>query len=357
MTTSSSGIARTSSRRQLEADRDVVLAQRAESGRDVAGAPCAVAGIGAGGGVWTCRRDGGGTRTQRRRTPIAARCKRVPHARVPPRAAVQAATPSPAASSSRPSPVDALNGITCSSSSAELRVERREPWAALRARELVDLRDDDDRRHARRSPGSRASRRSSSVGSRRTSSSSTTPRSCGARRAGTPRSAAATSARLLLRDARVAVARAGRRARSASFTWKKLISRVRPGVLLTRANALRRTSLLSSDDLPTFERPANAISGSVVSRPPPVSASPCRRGTRAARMTSGSLPAGGSVVSMQCVATLGRRGGTPRSRRSPAAREARSREHFVHRRHRMEAHGRAHLLGKLVERRAHSRAE
>ena len=66
---------------------------------------------------------------------------------------------------------------------------------------------------------------------------------------------------LLLRDARVSVARAGRRARTASFTLKKFTSRVRPGVLLTRANFLRCTSRLSSDDLPTFDRPPNATSG------------------------------------------------------------------------------------------------
>ena len=35
---------------------------------------------------------------------------------------------------------------------------------------------------------------------------------------------------------------------------KKLISRVLPGVPLTRASAFRLTSLLSSEDLPTFER-------------------------------------------------------------------------------------------------------
>jgi hypothetical protein len=39
-----------------------------------------------------------------------------------------------------------------------------------------------------------------------------------------------------------------------SFTRKKWISRVRPGVLLTRASVLRRVSRLMSDDLPTFER-------------------------------------------------------------------------------------------------------
>src|SRR5438105_14747514 len=36
---------------------------------------------------------------------------------------------------------------------------------------------------------------------------------------------------------------------------------VRPGVLLVRASALRPTRALIALDLPTFERPANAISG------------------------------------------------------------------------------------------------
>src|SRR5437867_2069026 len=42
---------------------------------------------------------------------------------------------------------------------------------------------------------------------------------------------------------------------------KKLICCVRPGVLLTRARPWRPARELSSDDLPTLERPANAISG------------------------------------------------------------------------------------------------
>jgi hypothetical protein len=40
-----------------------------------------------------------------------------------------------------------------------------------------------------------------------------------------------------------------------------LTSRVLPGVLLTRAKRFLRTSLLSKDDFPTFDRPANATSG------------------------------------------------------------------------------------------------
>jgi len=38
---------------------------------------------------------------------------------------------------------------------------------------------------------------------------------------------------------------------------------VLPGVCDTFASPLRLNSLFSSDDLPTFERPANAISGMV----------------------------------------------------------------------------------------------
>src|SRR6185437_2872485 len=41
---------------------------------------------------------------------------------------------------------------------------------------------------------------------------------------------------------------------------KKLISRVRPGVLLVRASPWRPTIALMALDLPAFERPANATS-------------------------------------------------------------------------------------------------
>ena len=72
------------------------------------------------------------------------------------------------------------------------------------------------------------------------------------------------------------------------FTSKKLISFVRPGVWLTRANALRRTSLLIRLDLPTFERPANATSGMVGSgRQPPGAAIPPMNSSE--RMMSGSV--------------------------------------------------------------------
>jgi hypothetical protein len=42
---------------------------------------------------------------------------------------------------------------------------------------------------------------------------------------------------------------------------KKLMSWVRPGVLLTNARRRRPASVLMALDLPAFERPANAISG------------------------------------------------------------------------------------------------
>ena len=51
------------------------------------------------------------------------------------------------------------------------------------------------------------------------------------------------------------------RSRTGSPTSKKFSSWVRPGVLEVRARALRPVSRLSSDDLPTLERPAKAISG------------------------------------------------------------------------------------------------
>src|SRR5512138_2327195 len=44
-------------------------------------------------------------------------------------------------------------------------------------------------------------------------------------------------------------------------TSKNCRARVRPGVLETRASPLRRVSAFSIEDLPTFERPTNAISG------------------------------------------------------------------------------------------------
>jgi hypothetical protein len=45
-------------------------------------------------------------------------------------------------------------------------------------------------------------------------------------------------------------------------TAKKLMVCVRPGVLLTRASFVP-VSEFNRDDLPTFERPKNAISGAV----------------------------------------------------------------------------------------------
>src|SRR5262249_21119612 len=54
-----------------------------------------------------------------------------------------------------------------------------------------------------------------------------------------------------------------------SFTRKKLICRVRPGVPLVRARPRRPRSAFRSDDLPTFERPAIATSGPRGDGPPP----------------------------------------------------------------------------------------
>src|SRR3546814_5407344 len=48
-------------------------------------------------------------------------------------------------------------------------------------------------------------------------------------------------------------------------TSKKFSSCVRPGVTEVRASALRPVSAFRSDDLPTFERPANATSGTAAS--------------------------------------------------------------------------------------------
>jgi hypothetical protein len=42
---------------------------------------------------------------------------------------------------------------------------------------------------------------------------------------------------------------------------KKLMSCVRPGVLLTKARRRRLASVLMALDFPAFDRPANAISG------------------------------------------------------------------------------------------------
>src|SRR5580698_8558409 len=45
---------------------------------------------------------------------------------------------------------------------------------------------------------------------------------------------------------------------------KKISSCVRPGVLEVRANALRPVNALMRLDLPTLDRPANAISGAAI---------------------------------------------------------------------------------------------
>src|SRR5947209_13684708 len=58
--------------------------------------------------------------------------------------------------------------------------------------------------------------------------------------------------------------------RSSPLSSKKLSSWVRPGVRDMRAKALRPVSALTSDDLPTLERPAIAISGNVAGRSPSI---------------------------------------------------------------------------------------
>src|SRR4051812_21652099 len=122
---------------------------------------------------------------------------------------------------------------------------------------------------------------------------------------------------------------------NASFTLKKLTSRVRPGVLLTRANFFRRMSRLSSDDLPTLDRPANAISGSVGSgRHPPALAIPPMNSS--VRMTSGSLPSDSDITAR----SMRRDDGNVRRVLGP--REG-DREHFVHRLHGVEAQAVTHI--------------
>jgi hypothetical protein len=51
---------------------------------------------------------------------------------------------------------------------------------------------------------------------------------------------------------------------SRSPSAKKISSWVRPGVCEVRASAVRPVSALISDDLPTLERPAKAISGAPI---------------------------------------------------------------------------------------------
>ena len=101
-----------------------------------------------------CAVDGGGaphaTPTMSGRATGRARHSALPRALQPRATTVAPASDSTAsASSSRPSPVTALNGITCSASSAEIATRSRRSCAvrSLR-RELVDLRQHDDGRHA-----------------------------------------------------------------------------------------------------------------------------------------------------------------------------------------------------------------
>src|SRR6478736_4066972 len=58
--------------------------------------------------------------------------------------------------------------------------------------------------------------------------------------------------------------------RNCPFSSKKLSSCVRPGVRDMRASVLRPVSALISDDLPTLERPATAISGKLAGGSPSI---------------------------------------------------------------------------------------
>ncbi len=77
---------------------------------------------------------------------------------------------------------------------------------------------------------------------------------------------------LLLGDGGEAVARHVDEAEAARHV-EELSCCVRPGVCEVRASALRPVTALISDDLPTFERPAKAISGTPIGGRPSI----CRR--------------------------------------------------------------------------------
>ena len=86
---------------------------------------------------------------------------------------------------------------------------------------------------------------------------------------------------------------------------KKISSCVRPGVCEVRASVVRPVSALISDDLPTLERPAKAISGAPIGgRPSDLAAAKKKsqgpaNSLRPASIASGAKPAssaGGHVV-------------------------------------------------------------
>ena len=193
-------------------DRDVVLLERAEARRDEPAAvesrasvvglrPVGAAAAGAAGRRRTPplrRRDSAGARRRQRGSQRLASRSRLSPRRLREQRSIASA------SSSRPSPVTALNGITCSASSARARATRGTRSGSRLARELVDLRQHDDRRHTELARGNRASAMSSFgriVARRRAAARS---RAAAALVAGTPRSAGATRPSLL-GDPRVAV--------------------------------------------------------------------------------------------------------------------------------------------------------
>ena len=94
------------------------------------------------------------------------------------------------------------------------------------------------------------------------------------------------------------------RSASGSPTSKKLSSCVRPGVFEVRASPLRLVSALSSEDLPTLERPAKAISGQSGSGRNLSAGADFRNVDRPGKQLPGAL---GELVVLRPAATSGRR--------------------------------------------------
>ena len=129
---------------------------------------------------------------------------------------------------------------------------------AVRRPDLVGL----GGHHGVRAPRSRAASRASGcragwARSRRRRA--RTPSPAARDRAGTPRSSPASPCGCGPAPSR-SRSRAGRRAVPPPSWANTLISWVRPGVFDTRASCFLFASALSSDDLPTFDRPTNATS-------------------------------------------------------------------------------------------------